>query len=119
MSASYNKEWATGDIIEATDLNAITPFMFGLVYNETSDWDETTATVQQIMDGLSEHHVGLVVTYDAENIVYTCDIVLRLGFEERTGLYNMTLYGDYLGSVMTVNLVASSVDGKFHTVNAT
>lgn len=118
MSDIINKEWETGDIIEATDLNSITPFMFSLVYNEQAEWYETTVTVQEILDALASHYLGFAVNIDTESFGYTCLIVLDMGYNENTDKFSITLYGSNAGNIDTVEMIASGLDGKFHTVSS-
>lgn len=118
MSDITNKEWETGDIIEATDLNAITPFMFSLVYNEQSERYETSATVQEILDALAAHYLGFAVNIDTESFGYSCLIVLEMGYNENTDKFSITLYGSNDGNIDTVEMTASGLDGKFHTTSS-
>lgn len=119
MSTGYNKEWETGDIIEATDLNGITPLMFGAVYNETEDVVETTLTVQEIFDGLLTHHIGIIVNANVDYMVYDLIIIVAFSFEERANKYYMKGYGSDLGTITQINFEASSLSSKFHLVTNT
>lgn len=117
MSAGYyNKEWATGDIIEATDLNAITPLIFGLLYNDTDEVLETTLTVQEIFDGLVEHNIGIISTVDTEFMIYNLIVIVSVSFEERSMKYYMKGYGSNNGVLSEMNFQASSSSSKFHLV---
>ena len=115
MSEPMYKEWQTGDIIEATDLNAITPLIDALAYNETTEKIETSLTAHELIEKLFEHKTGYLIMYNSSYMSYNCSQIVSIVYDERAVTYTMKTYGTLMGGdIVTSEFTASAYGDTAH-----